>query len=486
MPLPKPRKGEQQSEFISRCMGDAVMNKEYPDNKQRAGVCHTQWRRKETAKFKCKDCEHLTNNEDSDDLVCPECGGELEEMARKGRAKNDIESQPGWSRDSTGLCFDGSKFLKDIGEEPLPKNFKLSVKELKDVEIFEAGIWKGKEYTIADIDEMIKNQKDGVVEPYLNLNHSKTQTEEGKRALKTSAMGWVKKLKRVGKKLLADFKQVPKLMAELIQAGSWKKRSIEVYRRGYEHANGKIYNNVLEAVTFHGGDGVPAVNTLADIANFYKLDMIKLQADQNGEKDLIDFQNDNWEELKVGEIKIDQAEYDRLKSNQRTEKDNDEIAKLKADKAEADKKAEDAEAKAAEAEKEKEAAEKKVADSEEAALKSEAEGFVDKIITDNKLLPKYKDMKVAEYMRLKKEDGETLKLFKEQMETSDKIMNFGAITAGDGAGSVKFKSEISDIKGDPTARAEEIIQAIMKKDGCTRKEAEDKSGIPGYGGEEDE
>lgn len=45
MPIPKPSKGESQQDFISRCMGNDVMNSEYPDNKQRAGVCHSQWDR---------------------------------------------------------------------------------------------------------------------------------------------------------------------------------------------------------------------------------------------------------------------------------------------------------------------------------------------------------------------------------------------------------------------------------------------------------
>jgi hypothetical protein len=45
MPIPKPKDGESQKEFISRCMGDKTMNKEYPDQKQRAGVCYDSWRK---------------------------------------------------------------------------------------------------------------------------------------------------------------------------------------------------------------------------------------------------------------------------------------------------------------------------------------------------------------------------------------------------------------------------------------------------------
>jgi len=58
MPLPKPRKGEKQDAFISRCMGNDLMNKEYPDNKQRAAVCYSQWR----AKMKNQQYNVLTTN----------------------------------------------------------------------------------------------------------------------------------------------------------------------------------------------------------------------------------------------------------------------------------------------------------------------------------------------------------------------------------------------------------------------------------------
>lgn len=42
MPLPKKRKGEPTKKFISRCMADPVMNKEYPDRAQRYAICNNQ------------------------------------------------------------------------------------------------------------------------------------------------------------------------------------------------------------------------------------------------------------------------------------------------------------------------------------------------------------------------------------------------------------------------------------------------------------
>ena len=50
MPLPSKRKDEKQSEFMSRCMGDDIMKKEYKDNKQRVAVCLTQYRARRKSK----------------------------------------------------------------------------------------------------------------------------------------------------------------------------------------------------------------------------------------------------------------------------------------------------------------------------------------------------------------------------------------------------------------------------------------------------
>jgi len=45
MPIPAPHKKEKKSDFISRCMSNSVMKKEFPDNKQRLAVCHSAWKK---------------------------------------------------------------------------------------------------------------------------------------------------------------------------------------------------------------------------------------------------------------------------------------------------------------------------------------------------------------------------------------------------------------------------------------------------------
>lgn len=45
-PLPTAKTGEKESEFISRCLNDTEMKKEFPKADQRAAVCNGQWEKK--------------------------------------------------------------------------------------------------------------------------------------------------------------------------------------------------------------------------------------------------------------------------------------------------------------------------------------------------------------------------------------------------------------------------------------------------------
>jgi len=45
MPLAIPNKGEDEKSFLSRCMKNKVMRREFPDNDQRSAVCYKQWRK---------------------------------------------------------------------------------------------------------------------------------------------------------------------------------------------------------------------------------------------------------------------------------------------------------------------------------------------------------------------------------------------------------------------------------------------------------
>ena len=45
MPIPTPKKGEKNSDFVLRCIKDEVMKKEYKDKKQRIAICFKQTRK---------------------------------------------------------------------------------------------------------------------------------------------------------------------------------------------------------------------------------------------------------------------------------------------------------------------------------------------------------------------------------------------------------------------------------------------------------
>lgn len=47
MPLPTPRKGQTQKEWVSACMANETLLKDYPDTKQRLAVCYSIWARRD-------------------------------------------------------------------------------------------------------------------------------------------------------------------------------------------------------------------------------------------------------------------------------------------------------------------------------------------------------------------------------------------------------------------------------------------------------
>tara|TARA_Y100001951_G_scaffold66975_1_gene53971 strand:- start:103 stop:321 length:219 start_codon:yes stop_codon:yes gene_type:complete len=48
--MPSPRKNEGERDFVSRCMSDDKAKNSFPDQKQRAGFCFSQWKNKNKSK----------------------------------------------------------------------------------------------------------------------------------------------------------------------------------------------------------------------------------------------------------------------------------------------------------------------------------------------------------------------------------------------------------------------------------------------------
>lgn len=141
--------------------------------------------------------------------------------------------------------------------------------ELKNVEIFAEGTWNGNVITSEILKDIVSafDATKGFVKPVLKLGHNQEQELLKKDGL--PAAGWVSNVYISGKKLLADFIDIPDKIYELIKRRAYRKVSVEIFN-GYSF-DGKTYPNLLGAVALLGAD-MPAVMTLSDIMDRYKLD----------------------------------------------------------------------------------------------------------------------------------------------------------------------------------------------------------------------
>ncbi|GAH23562.1 unnamed protein product, partial [marine sediment metagenome] len=143
--------------------------------------------------------------------------------------------------------------------------------ELKDVEVFGIGTWKGNKITDKDIDDIVNDTNEIIdkLKPKVKLGHDDKQALLQRTGL--PAGGWITKLKRAGDKILVNIKEVPKVLYQLIKNGAYKRISSEILTDYTEPSTKKIYKKVLSAIAFLGAD-LPAVTNLKDIAALYDSD----------------------------------------------------------------------------------------------------------------------------------------------------------------------------------------------------------------------
>lgn len=288
--------------------------------------------------------------------------------------------------------------------------------------------------TITDdtINDFIKNFDGGIYVPYLGLDHDDRLTQRVKDSLKVNRLGSVSKLWKIGKKLMANFKDVPKGIADFINRGLMSLRSVE-YRKKWAMSADEVKNNVLEAVTFFG-NGKMAIDLEQYIPVLYKDEPIEQKDDVVSVK----FQ----EEVKnMSEIKLDEQEYkDLLKKVSEVEKlkaddeaNIDKIKRLEESNATMVKEKDDIVKMKEDTEKLQANLEKKA----EEKINLEAEEYAVSIIKAKKTEPKYKDMIVKNIVRLQ-DNADELKLYKEDLESRNEIKLGITITDDTGEGDEKI------------------------------------------------
>lgn len=140
--------------------------------------------------------------------------------------------------------------------------------ECKNVQIFALGQTESKDYKEKDLEKIVENFKklnETHRPPMVVLGHGEDQGFLQKSGL--PAAGWVTNLWVKGKKLYADFKDVPKQVVKVIKKGAYKFPSVEIYRNFMY--NNESFGPVLRRVALLGAD-IPRIKSLNDVAARYE------------------------------------------------------------------------------------------------------------------------------------------------------------------------------------------------------------------------
>ena len=159
--------------------------------------------------------------------------------------------------------------------EPAGPAAEHTYERLTNIEIMATGDWvdsagKITKYTNKDLDELADGTNEVLeyVKPRVRLGHEVEQKLAN--ASGVPALGWIERLKRKGDKVLADIKDIPKVLAELIQKRVYKRVSSSIIFNYTEQAlGGKKFRRILDHIAFVGG-ALPGVTTLQDIAALYE------------------------------------------------------------------------------------------------------------------------------------------------------------------------------------------------------------------------
>jgi len=168
---------------------------------------------------------------------------------------------------TTAATGTGTQILSAPGAyDTLLSTFR--TQHVSGVEVLAAGTWNGEVYTVEDLHQLADTYNSGnlgIVSP-VKLGHDEDQKllqEQG-----WPAAGYITRLWVNGDKLLADFRNVPHLIAELIKVKGYRTVSSEIYFNVLNPATGRRVPRLFKAVALLGGD-IPAVNSLREIAALY-------------------------------------------------------------------------------------------------------------------------------------------------------------------------------------------------------------------------
>lgn len=318
---------------------------------------------------------------------------------------------------------------------------------IQGVEIFAAGKWNGDQYTMDDLQEMVKAfNENPTLKPYLKLGHDDNQLliqQDG-----YPAAGWIERVYIKGEKLVADFCDIPQKIYDLIQQKSYRKVSSEIFWN--LKIGDKVYSKVLAAVALLGAD-TPAVTSLNDILGMYK--------NQSGDLKIytanIEFNIPEVSNKKKGE-QMEQVE----KLEKQVQEQQEKLAALEAEKAKyatIEKAKQEADAEIEELRKFKAAAEKKEQELLAEAEKARIEKFATELVTEKLATPAMKPLIEAIVGQEKKEYTINEKKMSKEELLKETLMLFKE------ASKVNFTESSADSKDAKAGELEKELDAKAKE-----------------------
>jgi hypothetical protein len=150
----------------------------------------------------------------------------------------------------------------------------LKTRDVPDQKVLKVGRWhgqgcpeKGCEFTAEHLDAMVETYKEtkGEFEPPVKLGHNERQRLLGEDGLPNA--GTMTNIRRSGEFLVADLKDVPETVADLIDANGFNSRSAEILQ---DHTIGeKKFKWALVGLALLG-ETLPAVTGLGDVEKLYQ------------------------------------------------------------------------------------------------------------------------------------------------------------------------------------------------------------------------
>jgi hypothetical protein len=294
-----------------------------------------------------------------------------------------------------------------------------------------------------DLDQIVENfnslQGTNIVKPHLKLGHQDAQKWFGQKT-GVPTLGWISKVWREGKKLLANITDVPEPLLDLIRQGRYHNVSAEVFFPGVIEHNGKKLGHVLSAVALLGTE-MPAVKDLAGLAN--ALFAAQFESKVDAKPETFTHMETSMPGDDNDKALFTQAQVTALTKAAVT----DAVAKaLEAKAAEYS----DLKAKLDVAEARAKQAETALRKFKDDAIVEKAKSLVDGAIKEGKLLPKQRELALAfmtntNVVKFGEGEKSMADLFQEFLGTSGKVMDLGEKGGGNNGERKEFATAAEEV-----------------------------------------